>query len=91
MTFEILLPAGSFAVAMTTRTAPEHTVVAGFHSVSGRRAECRESHSHQFTHGSGAGRHAVLKPEVVDSRQFIRREHDLQALGAEIVHFCGLQ
>ena len=36
----------------------------------------------QFAHRRGPARHPLLEAEIVQSRQFFRREHDLQALAA---------
>jgi hypothetical protein len=78
--------AATIAVQVTRRPTAKHPIVAGFHPRTRGRRTRREAQLEQFADSGGPGRHSMLKPEVVNHRQFFRRKHDLQSLTAEIVH-----
>src|SRR6266567_393833 len=71
---------------MPLRTAAEHAVIARLDS--GRRIDAGTGQPdlEKLPHGAGARRHAVFEPEIINGGQLFRREHDLESLGAKIVH-----
>lgn len=66
--------------------AAEHTEIARLDAGSGIDAGGGQSKLEQLADGRGAGRHAMLEAEIVNGGQLFRREHDLKALGAKVVH-----
>jgi hypothetical protein len=83
--------AGSFVGIgqMACRPTTEHSVIARFYAWDcGCGPRCKNS-LQQFSNSGGARRHPVYKPEVIDSRQFFRRKHELQSAGPEIVHVAA--
>src|ERR1041385_8727150 len=78
------VPAGAVGLAaMAIRAGVEHTEVTRFRAGLGRLdAHRRQSETEQLAHRGGPARHPLLEAEIVQRRQFLRREHDLQALAA---------
>jgi hypothetical protein len=69
---------GAFAFPGTpcTVTAIDHAIIARFLSVAVGSAD-GEAEAQQFADRSRSRRHTVLESEIVEYRQFLRREHDL--------------
>jgi hypothetical protein len=74
-----------FGFLVSFRAPVEDAVIARLPAVTERWRHA-EAKAQELAHRGRSGRHAVLEPEVVDNRQFLRREHDLQSFSANIGH-----
>ena len=83
--FGSLFAGVAVAVAAVAVAFAEDAVFRRRPSGGGRAAEARlgQAEPEKVAHGGGAARHAVLEAKIVHGRQFVGRQHDLQALAAE--------
>jgi len=72
---------------MSVGPAPEYTETARLHAGCRIDVRCGQTEPEELANRCRSRRHPVLEPEIIDSCQFFRREHDLKALGAKVVHY----
>src|SRR3954471_11235519 len=71
---------------MSLGATAEHAEAARLHAGRCIYAEGGHAELEEFADRGGSCRHAMSEPVIINGGQLFRREHDLKALGAKVVH-----
>lgn len=82
----VLATALGICLSMSLRSATEHAEAARLHAGTCIDVCCGQSELEELSDRRRPRRHPMFEPEIVNSGQFFRREHDLEALGSMVVH-----